>query len=622
MILMLSVVPAFAEDEVAVTVTYRSGNSNTQGQDNFYMCSFKGNEDIELTWSSGNQRWMNTSTLPCIKWDFMNPTVVEDVGFKFIAPTTGMVRLKGEATFPNPEAQKGNGVILSIQKGKKVLWKTGTTKKTEAYNMTIPVKAGEVLYFKANASGSEAYDWVYWWPTVEYLAMEYANDDKSTYYQKDASGEKQLEFNNDTFGYTAEDGTAFISTSDVFPTEQYSLLKKDVIEANGRYRLYATVNIPDVRSGGNIIKVYKNDEKIWEQLVAVGEEQIVDIGFWANKDDVITTEISVKEFTGYNHMEWECNVTRYIKPFVCEASTSVRHNTGIIKSYPLGSFVGSSQGANGSAFYTYKNDMVYPMTYNATEKKWKSTVPTDTGYISPTAVYPGSEWAVGGDSVMEFKLPESGIINLAGPLEVNAAGDGVLTKIYINDELIWSNRIGGDRVVRWDEPYDVCYFLNNVNATAKVEQGDVMKLTFNGWRRRNKDDVGIANININYVSENVISDTTRWKLDNSTVIDTVAKRVHKDGVYSNVDVILHNGTTYVAASDIQKVLGEAQSTASTNINGTEYIPLRAAAESCGKSVSWAADRMVLVYDTIPVFFGYPELSEIKTVLEIGGDLFE
>lgn len=382
------------------------------------------------------------------------------------------------------------------------------------------------------------------------------------------------------------------------------------------------MNIPDVRSGGNIIKVYKNDEKIWEQLVAVGEEQIVDIGFWANKDDIIATEISVKEFTGYNHMEWECNVTRYIKPFVCEASTSVRHNTGIIKSYPLGSFVGSSQGANGSAFYTYKNDMVYPMTYNATEKKWKSTVPTDTGYISPTAVYPGSEWAVGGDSVMEFKLPESGIINLAGPLEVNAAGDGVLTKIYINDELIWSNRIGGDRVVRWDEPYDVCYFLNNVNATAKVEQGDVMKLTFNGWRRRNKDDVGIANININYVSENVISDTTRWKLDNSTVIDTTAKRVHKDGVYSNVDVILHNGTTYVAASDIQKVFGEAQSTASTNINGTEYIPLRAAAESCGKSVSWAADRMALVYDTIPVFFGYPELSEIKTVLEIGGDLFE
>lgn len=621
---MLSLVPVHAED-AAVTVTYSSALTTEQGDNNFYKCEFVGKTATNLAWNTSNSRWTSTAggDLPHIKYDFMNPSSAKEVGFKFVAPTTGMVRLRDEVVFAYPaDSGKGNGCSFSILKGTKSLWKTGTVKVPQKYDLIVAVKQGEEITFRANAGGNDGWDWVYWWPKVEYLAMEYANDDKSTYYQKNESGVTQLEFDKETFGYTAEDGMAFISTSDVFPTDKYSLVKKDIIEADGRYRLYATVKIPDARSGGNVIRVYKNGEKIWEQLVAVGEDQIVDIGFLANKDDVIETEVAIKEFTGYNHMEWECGISRYIGNYVSEASTSVRRNSGVVNSYPLGSFVGSTQGTNGSAFYTYRNDMAYPMTYNASEKKWKSTASGDSGYISATSVVPDMVWSIGGDSVMEFELPESGIVNLNGFFDVNSAGDGVLIKAYINDELLWSNRVGGDRAVRWDEPYDVCYFLNTANAVAKVNQGDKMKLTFNGWRKRNKDDVGISEVYINYISENVISDTTRWKLDESIVIDTQAKTVHKDKAYSNANVILHNGTTYIAASEAQNILGSAVNVSATNINGVSYIPLRAAAESLGKYVSWAADRVVLIHDAYQVFFGYDEMSEIKTVLEIGGDLFE
>lgn len=40
-----------------------------------------------------------------------------------------------------------------------------------------------------------------------------------------------------------------------------------------------------------------------------------------------------------------------------------------------------------------------------------------------------------------------------------------------------------------------------------------------------------------------------------------------------------------------------------------------------KSVVWTADRLVLIYSGIPVFFGYSELSEIDVALK-GGVLFE
>ena len=612
-------------EEAAVTVTYRSGLSNAQGQDNFYICEFRGDEAVELEWDSSASRWQLDNSLPYIKWDFMNPTAGKDIGFKFVAPTIGMVRLKGEATFPYKDVNNGNGVILSIYKGSKQLWKTGVIKTAVSYDLTVAVKAGEEIYFKANANNNESWDWVYWWPTVDYLDMDYANDDTCKYFQKNKNGVmKELEFDFNTYGYTAEDNLAFISTSEVFPTENYSLVKRYEVTQAGRQRVYGVLENSDNRGGGNVAYVYKNGKKVWEQLLVPGQEQVLDVRMLAELGDIIDVEIAVNDYTGYNYTKWECNIAPYLglAP-VCEASTSEGRENGKIKEFTLGSLVGSTQGGNGVRYYSTKLGVEYPMTYDSSNKRWISTVSGDSGYISQTEINAASVWTTGGDTVMEVALADSGILHIDGKLDINTASDGALVNMYHNNKLIWSNRVGGNENARWDDPFDTHYFLNDVNVVAKVTKGDKLKITVNRWRKYKNDNVGIKDIKLSYISGDILSDTTKWKIENSIVVDTKEKTVYRNGEKSGIDIVVYNGTSYVSLNDAHKILDNAKITdEKVNLGGKEYVAIRSFATSNGKYVSWAANQVILIHDSFDIFYGYSELSEIETLLKTGGDLYE
>jgi len=625
-LLMLGSFSVTYAEEAAVTVTYRSGLSNTQGQDNFYICEFNGNEAVELPWDASVSRWKGTEAQPMVKYDFMNPSTAKDVGFKFVAPTIGMVRLKGEATIPYADVKNGNGMILSIYKGSKQIWKAGPIEAgSAAYDLTISVKTGDELYFKANANGNQDWDWVYWWPTVDYLAMDFVNDDTCKYFQKDKDGNmKELEFSSETYGYTADDDLAFISTSEVFPTEKYSLVKRYEVTQRGRQRVYASLEDNDNRGGGNVAYIYKNGEKVWEQLFVPGKEQVLDVRLLAELGDIIDVEIAVNDYTGYNYTKWDCNIAPYfgISP-VCEASTSEGRENGKIKEFTLGSMVGSTQGGNGVRYYSTKFNVEYPMTYDSGAKRWKSTVKNDGGYISSTEMNAASDWATSGDTVMEITLSDSGILHIDGMLDISTAGDGALVEMYHNNKLLWSNRVGGKVNARWDDPFDTHYFLNRVNAVANVVRGDKLKITVNRWRKYKNDNVGIGDIKLSYITGDILSDTTKWKIDNSIVIDTAEKTAYQNGEKTGIDLVINNGTTYVELSDAQKLFDNIQITdEKANFGGKEYVAIRSFAESNGKYVSWAANRMILIHDSFEVFFGYPELSEIETVIKTGGDLFE
>ena len=142
---------------------------------------------------------------------------------------------------------------------------------------------------------------------------------------------------------------------------------------------------------------------------------------------------------------------------------------------------------------------------------------------------------------------------------------------------------------------------------------------FDQWRNSVKDDVDISDFEIGYVSGNVISDTTEWKIKNSVIIDTQTKRALIGGETKSADAALLNDTAGLRRTDAEAIFGkDAAEAAAIDEN---YSGLRKISEYLGKNILWTADRLVIIYDNLPTFLGFAELGEIETALE-GGDLFD
>lgn len=624
-------VSAFAESEPQVIATYTSSFTREQGVNNWYFCEFTNSGIKELKYING--RWQNgVDEYP--NWNSDGGTINTgtniDASYKFVAPEKGMVRLRGKVNMPLSASLKGTGVAASIYKESKKLWSgTANYGKDAEYDIITSVKRGEELYFRVNPNGNNYYDWTIWWPTVEYLGIDYVSDEEVyTYLQKKDGQTTELNYDDKADGYYAADGIAFISDRGIMPTEEYSLVKRYVVPEDGRFRVYATVDAADSRSGGNVITVYKNGDEVWKQLFPDDEDGILDVRIFSAVGDIIDVEVSAYEYAGYNYNKWRCDITKYIGTLFCEASTGAGYVHGTLKQFSLSSLIGTNQGQNGISCFTVRRDLKKPMIYNSSASRWENGDPDfvatvtsglankgQIGYITPTSVFPGD----GTDSVIEWNVPEDGILRVDGDMSVSA-GDGVLSKIFKNGELLWSSRVGGERPVRWDEPFDVSYFLNKVNIVTDVKTDDKITFLFNQWRRSSNDIVDISNITLSYVSGNVLSETTRWKLNNSIVIDTEKECVYSCGKCESADAFVKDGTTYISKNDALKILGKEIGSAGVK-SETEYISVRDTAEKNDKSVVWTADRLVLIYSGIPVFFGYSELSEIDVALK-GGVLFE
>lgn len=623
-------VPVFADDsaqeEAAVILKYSSSYRSEQGVDGWYFCNFVGNDAYEMVYNGSAWKPADGSAYPSWGKDggAITPGDNVDGGHKFVAPMRGMVRLRGAANLANANTLKGNGVIIKIYKGDQMLYKKQITYGTPAdYDMIIPVTTGDELYFRVDANRANPFDWTIWWPTVEYLDMEYQGaEGEGAYCQKSlADGTvKELEYIDDIDGYLADDGIAFVSNRAVMPSRDYSIVKRWKSEEQGRYRVRGSIEATDDRGSGHIIKITRNGELLWEQMFPNGETGKFDIRMFNEANDIVELEIADLNYTGYNYANWSCEMGEYIGtvPF-CNTTSSLGHKAVVKKEYTLGSLIGTVQD-DEHGYYTEKDDVLIPMEYSSSDRQWKSTVSGSGGYISPTVIYQGRDT----NAVVETTIPDSGVMRIFGDMKSDL-GDGVVSKIYINDKLIWSSRVGGERSVRWDEPFDVSYFVNYVDVTSCVNAGDKLKLTFNQWRKADNDTVDISDVKINYISGDVLSETTKWKLNQSAIIDTVNKTVClPGGEYVNSDVLMENDKTYISESAAKSIFSDECANCKDVMerNGVRYVSVRSAAEITDKSVAWAADRIVLVYDGIPLMYGYSEMSEIETTLKLGGDLID
>lgn len=621
-VLLLCSISSFAQD-AAIIETFDAKNvhaQKTQGADNFYYCEFVGDDYKHLVFNSSNNRWVPESGegYPFITPSLMLPHNTDDGGFVFVAPRKGVISIGGDAKVTD-SCKEGDGVTFSVSKNGVVLWSGAanpTNKIAPKADVKVSVRAGDEIHFRCNAGKHNAYDYTVWMPTVSYVDSPYVPEpSKYKYFEFDGENRRELSYNEDEV-YIASDGVAHISYERVMPTAKYSLIQQYTAESYGNYRVTATLSNDNILGGGILVTLMKNNEPVWKQLCPESEKSNIDVRMLLEKDDVIDVVVGVARYEGYNLSEWSCEIEKTFHDPICNASTSVGGSVYEEESFTLGSLV--TQTPQNTRIYSLWYDTPRDMKWDATAKRWNSTISGDGGYISETTVHPGTK----SDSVIEYTVQKDGLIKIDGSVGVRTDSDGVLTKVYLNGNEIWSNRVGGERSVKWDEEFGTSYFINETGVYAEVKAGDILTFSFGRWKIIQVDETDISQIKIAYVDDKVISKTTAWKLENSSVIDTTYKTVRIGDEVKAADVLINNGTTY-ATADTLKLFGVSEfGDTAVVLNDKEYYPLRKAVEASGNNVTWAADRYVIVYDGIPVRFGWQELSEIAISVKRGGGKLE
>lgn len=607
------ITPVFAENDV-----YRSAFSLTQGENGWYFCEFRGDEVYNLshkvkdTWEGWGS---NFSDYP--DWNKLNgaatPASSGEVGLKFVSPKRGMVKIGGKAYMPSSNSSKGNGVIISICKGSSVLYK-----KTLTYDISlepdisIPLRKGEELYFKISANENNAFDWTVWWPYVEFTDDEYVGDkNEGYYYSKNGNTETRLSYDTEKGGYISPDQTAFMNYSDITVSAKTSLIRRWVADTEGRFRIWGNIT----PTGNNLKLVFrKNGEKIKVQTIVADEKNDFDIRMYALPDDVMEVYVETDGAESVS-AKWKIDYTEFLGtlPF-CNAVSSVGYKVNSYKEVKLSDLILQGTDAN---FYSVKYDVPHNMIYNSELERWESSIDGDVGYISAKEVHPGNNV----DTYMEFPLNESGKIWISGKMGINRIGDGVVSKIFINDELIWSSRIGGERAVRWNEPYDVSYFSDKVSVFANVSEGDIIKLKFDQWRKCKNDEVDISDIKISYVNGNPLSETTIKKRDSSVIIDLKNGKLYKDGSLENIETAETNDKVFISEDGAKRIFGDIVSFSDCEIcqnGGTDYYSLSDLCSESGYEELEIDNKISVIWKGLSTEYTYSEISEMSVSYDEGG----
>lgn len=598
-----------AQENASVVKKYTGLFGKTQGKNNWYFCEFGKNSVYDLNWNEQSGYWETLTGKNAISSECIGADSVMGIGYKFVAPNGGDVRLRGDVSMPYADSASGDGCMAYIYHQNNLQWKRPVIYGVDTeYDFALTVDSGDEIYFVIDCGSALMMDWVKWIPTVEYTDIVYGGETDYNYYRKQGVGRQSLAYDSTNDAYITDDGAAFISSNKIKLGSNVRLGKRYVVPHGGRYRVYGYA-LPDDAEGETVITVLKNSEEVWKQMFPEREKGMIDVRLFVESGDKIDIEITT-DCPADKEISYRCEITKFIGTLFCDADTSCGYEYRTEQEYTMEAFLKKLLSENRAEFYSVKNDLKYNMTYSNSLDRWICNIPESNGYISKKGAFSGYDT----DSVIELELSEDGILRIDGDLRVCDYGDGVISKIYLNDRLLWSSRVGGERPVRWDEPYDVSYFLNRVNVVAEVKQGDKLNFTFDQWRKAKLDEVDFSDLKIRYISGEVLSDTTKWKLRQSVVVDIGDGAVYIDGVRDNADVFADSGTAYIAKKDAVKLTGTESERSDFVIDGKEYLPIRDVLEDEGKNVVWAADRLVIGYDGIPVLFGYPELSELETVL--------
>ena len=324
--------------------------------------------------------------------------------------------------------------------------------------------------------------------------------------------------------YIADDAIARISQEVVMPTEEYSLVKRYIFPSEGRYRIHGMVSSNDKNGGGNIIKFYKNGKELLkEQLCLSGEDTQIDLRLLCNKNEYIDIEASVADYEGFNYSTWDLkieNIGGTVRDL--ENTTTGGYTYNVTTSKKLSEYI-TEATTLGTGLYTEVYGVRYPMTYDSATRRWQETaqdktgitkipkasretlvnriVLEDAGYVSADRISSTKNWTPGSMTIVDVPIDQTGCLLIDGNFVQTSEKDAELVKVYLNNECIWSNRIGGEESIKFDEPYDTKYFIDNIHTFVNVEEGDVVSFRVGKWRVTTNKAVDISNVNLSYVRE-------------------------------------------------------------------------------------------------------------------------
>lgn len=461
--------------------------------------------------------------------------------------------------------------------------------------MNVPLNAVSVFGASADKAGLQVKD------------VGVFGADNELFFEKTESGLVAAEKNSSDGKFYGTDNVSYINDSVINVNNQTKMIKRKEIGDVGRYRVRGSIT-PKASGGSIELYIYKDGEKVWEQLFPEGETGIYDVRIFGDLGSTIDVAVTAGKAGGYQSADWSCSFERFVGTLYCDADTGRGYSYKVKESTLLKDYVLKSD----TYCYSVKYDVEYPMVKNSINDAYNSGIlDTDGGYISAHGLAaPGKRV----DNVMRIKVPKTGIIKITGDLVLSENSDGVVTDIYHNDKKIWSSRVGGERSVRWDEPFDTTYFSFNVNCTVYAEEGDTLSFSFNQWRKLNNDVVNFNDIKIDYIEGEVCSETTKWKLEKSVYIDVGNKKLIKDGEEYSSEVISNDGAVLIAVDELEDIYGSNAAVPAdlTLVSNKEYCEIEASAELNGRNIVFTDNNDAIIYEDIPVKFSWTELSEINT----------
>ncbi|QGQ94457.1 hypothetical protein EHS13_05840 [Paenibacillus psychroresistens] len=420
------------------------GSSCTAGSNCWSYQLYNGSSYSSLGYDSTNQ-WWGSSTGYVSRYDELpNSTSSNWLARVWTAPSTGTVSIRG-GVFKS--AIGGDGVKAKITKNGTVIWPTGGTPQTIAYNDqtgyttnldSISVSAGDIIRFEINngGSGSSTSDLTSWSPYLAYTALSGGGSSyqastgfSSTqgannwaYQYWNGSSYTNMTWDSGNSRWNKSGSYSIVSGGWQHPDSSADSVRKFTAPQAGNITITGTVKKNDTTGGDGVnVKILKNGTQIWP---AIGWQAIayndatgysVSVNTSVATNDAIYFIVNQNGGNGNDATAWD--------PLITYTGNSYQASTGF----------SSTQGTNNWS-YSYWNGSAYTsMTWDLGNSRWNKS--GSISIVSGGWQHPDNS----ADSVRKFTSPQAGTITITGTVKKGdtSGGDGVQVKIIKNGTQIW-----------------------------------------------------------------------------------------------------------------------------------------------------------------------------------------
>ena len=152
----------------AGSVWQASGDfASEQGAHEWTYLSWNGSSYIPMTYDDSHERWQGVRPLCQVSARGMHPDLGCEPVRAWTSPVDATVTVAG--TVYDQDAGGGNGISAKIQKGTDELWSAtieNGDSTGQSFDLQVPVKKGDVLYFSIDARGDSGWDSTFFDPGI------------------------------------------------------------------------------------------------------------------------------------------------------------------------------------------------------------------------------------------------------------------------------------------------------------------------------------------------------------------------------------------------------------------------------------------------------------------------